>query len=149
MPSALLATIDHTDVIVTSATELVKALLVFFGVLATAGLGIGIPVRRKALKERRTQRATLGEVHEQLHNDHPKNFRVEIDEKFDAVNSNVEAVNTKADEQFREIMKRLDRQSADIGVIKKSSLKAATDAAAAKKAATETRERLNDHIDGR
>lgn len=144
----LLSSTDHTTVYVTSATEIIKAMLIFAGTLVAAGLGVGIPVRRKAKRERAVARQQQSEIHHSVVNTHSTILRDDVD----VIRSLVQKV-----------VRRQDRQSSDMGVIKKAAAdaqeaaRAAAEAAALAKnaaeaalaAVAENDKRLTDHIDGR
>jgi len=144
----LLSSTDHTTVYVTSATEIIKAFFVLAGVLATAGLGIGIPARKKAKRARETYRRQQSEIHHSVVNTHDTILRDDVDKLL---------------RLMRSIVRRLDRHSGDIGAMKRTVAEAQGAVEAAKTAAeraeraaataaaavAENEKRLSDHIDGR
>lgn len=122
-----LANPDHTDVIVTSATELVKAVLALAGIFATVGFGIGVPIHRKAVRERTESRQKQDAIHDQVANTHATNLRDDLDG----------------------MVARLDRISLDIGDVKDDVGVVKRDVASVGRKVAGLDTRLTNHIDGR
>jgi|GEM_PF-3807619 len=116
----LLTAADHTDVIVTSAKDIVVAVLTTITAITVAALGIGWPLRHKAKKERAESRRQQSEIHEQVANTHSTNLRDDMDG----------------------LAERMDRQSGDIGEMRK-------DIAELLRAVRTLERRFTKHVDGR
>jgi hypothetical protein len=133
------APVDHTAVYVNAAALVISSALA--ALAASAGV-IFAYVRGRAkgaltldtetdVREREEFREKVSQIHEQVNNNHDKNLRDELDERFD-----------RLEQRFDAGDRRMDRISKDIGAARTTSRATAREV-------SQLKDRLENHLDGR